>query len=306
MRPELSGEVREALADGRPVVALETSVVAQGLPRPHNLEAALACEQAVRDAGAVPAATAVVDGVLRVGLARGELERLAGEEGLWKLGARDLCVAVAQRRTGGTTVSATCELAAAAGIRLFATGGIGGVHRGVERDWDISQDLQALARFPVAVVCAGAKSILDLPKTLEHLEALGVPVVGVGTGDFPAFFSATSGLLLEHRVEDAAGAAAVVHARLSVLRQGGMLLAQPPPADAALPRDVVEAEILRALAEAGAQGVTGKRLTPFLLGRVAALTGGRSLGVNLALLRNNARLAAEVAVALVPLERGGR
>jgi len=302
--PGLSAEVRDAIASGRPVVALETSVVAQGLPRPHNLEAALACEQAVRDAGAVPAATAVVDGVLRVGLARSDLERLATETGLLKLGSRDLCVAVAQKRTGGTTVSATCELAAAAGIRLFATGGIGGVHRGVERDWDISQDLQALARFPVAVVCAGAKSILDLPKTLEHLEALGVPVVGVGTGEFPAFFSARSGLPLEHRVEGADGAAAVVHARLSRLGQGGMILAQPPPPDSALPRDLVEAEIHRALKEATQQGVTGKEVTPFLLGRVAALTGGRSLAVNLALLVNNARLAGEVAVALARRERG--
>ena len=303
MKPRLSDEVRDALSVGRPVVALETSVVAQGLPRPHNLQAALACEQAVREAGAVPAATAVVDGVLRVGLARAELERLAQEEGLLKLGSRDLCVAVAQRRTGGTTVSATCELAAAVGIRLFATGGIGGVHRGVERDWDISQDLQALARFPVAVVCAGAKSILDLPKTLEHMEALGVPVVGVRTGEFPAFFSTGSGLPLEHRVEDPSSAAAVVHARLVQLAQGGMLLAQPPPAEAALPREQVEAEIRRALEEAGQKGISGKAVTPFLLGRVAALTGGRSLAVNLALLVHNARLAAEVAVALAELER---
>ncbi|MBM4380796.1 MAG: pseudouridine-5'-phosphate glycosidase, partial [Deltaproteobacteria bacterium] len=249
MKPLVSAEVRDALASGRPVVALETSVVAQGLPRPHNLQAARACEQAVRDAGAVPAATAVVDGVLRVGLERAELERLASEAGLLKLGSRDLCVAAAQQRTGGTTVSATCELAASVGVRLFATGGIGGVHRGVEREWDISQDLQALARFPVAVVCAGAKSILDLPKTLEHLEALGVPVVGVRTGEFPAFFSASSGLALEHRVEDPGAAAAVVHARLSQLGQGGMVLAQPPPAEVALPREQVEEEIRRALSE---------------------------------------------------------
>jgi pseudouridine-5'-phosphate glycosidase len=298
MIPQLSEEVRDALASGSPVVALETSVVAQGLPRPHNLDAALACEQAVREAGAVPAATAVLDGALRVGLNRAELERLAGEPGLLKLGSRDLCVAVAGRRTGGTTVSATCELAAAAGIRLFATGGIGGVHRGVERDWDISQDLQALARFPVAVVCAGAKSILDLPKTLEHLEALGVPVVGVGTGEFPAFFSTSSGLPLEHRVEDPAGAARVVHARLVQLRQGGMLLAQPPPAELALPREQLEAEIKRALGEAASAGISGKAVTPFLLGRVAALTGGKSLAVNRALLVSNARLAAQVAVEL--------
>jgi len=303
VKPLVSAEVRDALASGRPVVALETSVVAQGLPRPHNLQAARACEQAVRDAGAVPAATAVVDGVLRVGLERAELERLASEAGLLKLGSRDLCVAAAQQRTGGTTVSATCELAASVGVRLFATGGIGGVHRGVEREWDISQDLQALARFPVAVVCAGAKSILDLPKTLEHLEALGVPVVGVRTGEFPAFFSASSGLALEHRVEDPGAAAAVVHARLSQLGQGGMVLAQPPPAEVALPREQVEEEIRRALSEAVAQGISGKAVTPFLLGRVAALTGGRSVGVNLALLVSNARLAAEVAVALSYLER---
>ncbi|MEN9799766.1 MAG: hypothetical protein RL653_3463 [Pseudomonadota bacterium] len=300
----MDAEVREALAAGRPVVALESSVVAQGLPRPHNLEAARACERTVRSAGAVPATTAVVDGALCVGVTAAELERLAEAQGTWKVGSRDLAVAVAQRATGGTTVSATCELAAAAGIRMFATGGIGGVHRAVERDWDISQDLYALQRFPVAVVCAGAKSILDLPKTLEQLETLGVPVVGYRTREFPAFFSVGSGLSLEHSVDSADAAARVVHARVDLLGQGGMLLAQPPPANHALAREQVEKEIDRALAEASERGISGKAVTPFLLGRVAALTGGRTLEVNLALLEANARLAAEVAVAFAELRRG--
>jgi pseudouridine-5'-phosphate glycosidase len=303
LKLRLEGEIRDALAAGRPVVALESSVVAQGLPAPHNLEAARACERTVRAAGAVPATTALVDGQLCVGVSAAELERLAEAKGTWKVGSRDLAVAVAQRATGGTTVSATCELAAAAGIRLFATGGIGGVHRAVERDWDVSQDLQALQRFPVAVVCAGAKSILDLPKTLEQLETLGVPVVGYRTREFPAFFSAGSGLPLEHSVDSAGAAAAVVHARVDLLGQGGMLLAQPPPAVHALPHVLVEKEIERALEEAHSRGIAGKAVTPFLLGRVAVLTGGRTLAVNLALLENNARLAAEVAVALAEIRR---
>jgi pseudouridine-5'-phosphate glycosidase len=297
MQVRLSEEVRAALADGRAVVALESSVIAQGLPRPHNLEAARRCEAAIRRAGAVPATTAVLDGVPVAGLAPAELERLASETGLLKVGSRDLAIAHAHGRTGGTTVSATCELAAAAGIRTFSTGGLGGVHRGVAEHMDVSQDLWALSRFPVAVVCAGAKSVLDLPKTMELLEALAVPVVGVGTGELPSFYSVSSGLPLEHRVESAAEAAAIARARLETLAQGGLVFALPPPAAAAIPADEVEAWIAEALAAAAAQAVRGKAVTPFLLAHLARASGGRSLAANLALLEHNAAFAGELATA---------
>ncbi|HYI01649.1 pseudouridine-5'-phosphate glycosidase [Hyalangium sp.] len=293
-----SDEVRRALDAKAPLVALETSVVAQGLPYPDNLSAARACEEAVRRAGAVPAPIAVVDGEVWIGLEEAAMRRLAeGKERLMKLGSRDLAVAVALKASGGTTVSATCELAAAAGIRVFATGGLGGIHRGVSEHWDISQDIGALARYPVAVVCAGAKSVLDLPKTMEALETAGVPVIGVGTSELPSFYSRSSGLPLEHRVEDASTAARIVHARLG-LGQGGLVFALPPPEEEALPRAEVELHIASALAEAERQGVRGKAVTPFLLSDMARRTSGKSLKVNLALLTNNARFGGELAVAL--------
>jgi pseudouridine-5'-phosphate glycosidase len=293
-----SDEVRRALDAKAPLVALETSVVAQGLPYPDNLGAARACEEAVRRAGAVPAPIAVVDGEVWIGLEEAAMRRLAeGKERLMKLGSRDLAVAVALKASGGTTVSATCELAAAAGIRVFATGGLGGVHRGVSEHWDISQDIGALARYPVAVVCAGAKSVLDLPKTMEALETAGVPVIGVGTSELPSFYSRSSGLPLEHRVEDASTAARVARARVE-LGQGGLVFALPPPEEVALPRADVELHIASALAEADRQGVRGKAVTPFLLSELAKRTGGKSLKANLALLTNNARFAGELAVAL--------
>lgn len=299
----LSNEVQEAVAAGRPVVALETSVVAQGLPRPHNLEAARACEAAIRENGAVPATIAVVDGVAWAGLSSSQLERLANsDEPLMKLGSRDLAVAMARGATGGTTVSATCELAALAGIRVFATGGIGGVHRGAAEHLDVSQDLWALSRFPVAVVCAGAKSVLDLPKTMEVLESLAVPVVGVGTGELPSFFSRRSGLPLEHRVDDAQQAASIARLRFA-LHQGGVLFTQPPPEQAALPAAEIEQHLEAALAEASAQGISGKAVTPFLLGQLARRTAGRTLSTNLSLLEHNARFAGALAVALAAEER---
>ena len=299
MRTKLSEEVARALAEGRPVVALETSVVAQGLPWPENLEAARACEQAVREGGAVPAAVALLDGEVRVGLGEEELRRLAaGEEALLKVGSRDLAVGVARRRSGGTTVSATCEVAAAVGIRVFATGGIGGVHRGVAEHLDISQDLWALSRFPVAVVCAGAKSVLDLPKTLEALEALAVPVVGVGTSELPSFYSLGSGLPLEHRVDSAEEGAALLQARFDVLGQpGAVVFALPPPVATALPLEEVELHLAEALAQADAQGIRAKAVTPFLLAELSRRTGGRSLRANLALLSHNARFAGRLAAA---------
>ncbi|WNG26349.1 pseudouridine-5'-phosphate glycosidase [Cystobacter fuscus] len=298
MHLRYSEEVRRAREQGVPLVAQETSVVAQGLPYPDNLGAARACEEAVRRAGAVPAPIAVVDGEVWVGLEEAHMRRLAeGKERLLKLASRDLAVAIAQKATGGTTVSATCEVAAAAGIRVFATGGIGGVHRGVAEQMDISQDLWALARFPVAVVCAGAKSVLDLPKTLEALETAAVPVLGVGTDELPSFYSRSSGLPLEHRVEDAAGAAAICRARFETLGQGGLLFTVPPPEETALPRAEVELHIASALAEADRQGIRGKAVTPFLLSEMARRTSGKTLRANLALLTNNARFAGQLAVA---------
>lgn len=296
MRPVFSKEVRAARRAGRALVALESSVLAQGLPYPRNVEAAARCEAAVRAAGATPAAIAVIDGVVHVGLDEAQTERLARGAGLLKLGSRDLAVAIAQGRTGGTTVSATCELAARVGIRVFSTGGLGGVHRGVAEDLDISQDLPALARWPVAVVCAGAKSVLDLPKTLELLETLGVPVIGVGTNELPGFYSRQTGLPLEHRVESAAEAARVLEVRRA-LEQGGLVFALPPPEATALPRAEVERHLVAALTLAKRRGVRGKAATPFLLGELVRRTKGKSLVANLALLEHNARFAGALAVA---------
>jgi pseudouridine-5'-phosphate glycosidase len=295
MKLLFSAEVAAARRTLKPMVALETSVVAQGLPHPRNLEAARACEAAVRDAQAVPVTMAVIDGVPCAGLVDEQLQRLAKSKGLMKLGSRDLAIAVARRATGGTTVSATCEMAAAAGVSVFATGGLGGVHRG--DDLDISQDLPALARWPVAVVCAGAKSVLDLPRTMELLETLGVPVIGVGTDELPGFYSRETGIALEHTVDDAAGAAAIIRARRE-LGQGGVVFALPPPKATALKRAEVEKHLAAALKVAKAKKIEGKAVTPFLLGELAARTKGRSLKANLALLENNARFAAQLAVAL--------
>lgn len=301
MQLRFSNEVRAARDGGVALVALETSVVAQGLPFPHNLEAARECEEAVRRAGAVPAAIGLIDGEVWVGLEAEQLRRLAQAGGeLLKVGSRDLAIAVATKRSGGTTVSATCEVAARAGIRVFSTGGIGGVHRGASDHFDLSQDLWALSRFPVAVVCAGAKSVLDLPKTLEVLETVAVPVIGVGTSELPSFYSRTSGLQLEHRVEDAAGAAAIARARFETLGQGGILFAVPPPEETSLPSNEVELHIAMALELAAKGGIKGKAVTPFLLNEVAKRTGGKSLRANLALLQNNAKFAGALAVALAP------
>lgn len=302
MRLRFSRDVAAARRRGLPLVALETSVLAQGLPFPANLEAARRCDAAVREAGARPAAMAVLDGQLHVGIDAAQTERLTTARDLLKIGSRDLAVAVARRATGGTTVSATCELAAAAGIRVFSTGGLGGVHRGAAEHFDISQDLPAIARWPVAVVCAGAKSVLDLPKTLELLETLGVPVIGVGTHELPGFYTVATGLRLEHAVRDAQEAAEIIWARRE-LGQGGLVFALPPPAATALPTKEVERALREALKLAVQRGVEGKAVTPFLLTQIAKRTAGRSLIANLALLEHNARFAGEVAVALTKLGR---
>lgn len=291
----VSPEVDQALDAGAPVVALESSVIAQGLPQPYNLESARACEAAIREEGAVPATIAVIQGVWKVGVTQAELALLATTPNLWKIGERDLGLASARQATGGTTVSATLALADQAGIAVFATGGIGGVHRGEASD--VSADLPSLARHAVAVVCAGAKSILDLPRTLELLETLGVPVVGLRTSEFPAFFADRSGLPIEARVEteQQLAAAALAHWELG---GSGVLAVQPCPPEVALPAADIERAVSEALKQADAQGIRGKAITPFLLGAVAQATQGRSRTANLALLENNARTAARLAKAL--------
>ncbi len=295
---QIDPEVATALAEGRAVVALESTIITHGMPWPENLQTAQAVAFTVRDNGAVPATVAVLDGVMRVGLTPEQLKDLAGRRNVAKASRRDLAAVVAKGGTAGTTVAATMYLAARAGIPIFATGGIGGVHRGAEGNFDISADLIELGRSPVAVVCAGAKSILDIPKTLEVLETQGVAVIGYGTDAFPAFYSADSGETLEHRCDTPGELAAVIAAQRRLELPGGMLIANPLPPEHALPRDEMDAIIARAVADAASQGIGGKALTPYLLGRIVELTGGRSLTANIALIRNNAALAARVAVEL--------
>jgi len=295
----IAAEVEETQQTQRPVVALESTVIAHGLPYPDNVAAALEMEDAVRAEGAVPAILAVMDGRLRVGLTPVEIERLAcGREPVAKLSRRNLAVAVAGGGLGATTVAATIIGAWVAGIPVMATGGIGGVHRGAPQTFDISADLAELARYPVIVVCAGAKSILDLPLTRELLETLGVPVLGYGTDEFPAFYSRTSGLAVDGRVDTPEDVVRVIEAKRDLDLDGGVLVVNPVPEADALDAAVVAAAVERAQAEADARGIRGKDLTPFLLARVAALTGGASLAANRSLLRHNARLAGRLAVAL--------
>jgi len=295
----ISEEVRRAI-EGGTAVALETSVVAQGLPPPHNLDAARRCARAIRDAGAVPAAVAVIGGRIVVGAMDAELQRLADPAlGAAKAGVRDLAALCAAGRDAGTTVSATCAVAARAGIRVFATGGIGGVHRrGAPTDpLDVSSDLLELSRRQVCVVCAGPKVILDLPATVEALEALGVPVLGFGSSELPAFFTDSSGIRLEHRFDDVASVARALRIHWDELGHGsGVLVCVPPPSP--LPRAEVERALSAATSEAARRNLAGKELTPFLLARLAEASGGRTVQSNLELLENNARVAGDVAVAL--------
>ncbi|MBI3391883.1 MAG: pseudouridine-5'-phosphate glycosidase [Nitrospirae bacterium] len=293
----VSPQVKDALASGTGVVALESSVIAHGLPAPVNREAALEMEQAVRAAGAVPATIAVIDGSVRVGLSASAIDSLSRGEGIGKAGARDVPFLVATKGTAGTTVSATIRIAALAGIRIVATGGIGGVHRGAENTFDVSADLREISRTSVAVVSSGAKSVLDLPKTLEMLESLGVPVVGFRTGEFPAFYSARSGLHLEQRVQTPIEAAAVVR-ESHALGLGGPLIVQPVPEDKGLDPAWLEETIGEALLYAEREGIRGNAVTPFLLRAVAEATGGASIEANRALLVANARTAGEIAVEL--------
>jgi pseudouridylate synthase len=295
-------EVRDALEAGRPVVALESSLIAQGLPVPHNLETALAAERAIRDVGAVPATTAIEDGRLVIGADRGLIERLADPERvIAKAGSRDLGPLLAAQSLASTTVSATMRLAHLSGIAVFATGGIGGVHRDAATGFDVSSDIDELAATPVAVVSSGAKSILDLPATLEMLETRRVPVIGYGVDDLPAFYSTSSGLRVPHRVDGPEAAAAAIHAHRSIPGAGGILIVQPPPAELALDAVEVEAWIAEGLRSATASGIRGGAVTPHLLGHVARASGGRTLQTNIALIVGNARTAGAIASALSTL-----
>ena len=297
----MSTEVADAVRDRRAVVALESTIITHGMPYPDNLATARDVEQVVRSAEAVPATIAVLDGVLRVGLDEASLERLAADADggrVAKGSRRDVPALVAAKATAGTTVAATMFLAHQAGIAIFATGGIGGVHRGAEHTFDISADLDELASTPVVVVCAGAKSILDLPKTLETLETRGVPVIGVGTDEFPAFFTRHSGLPVDHRVEGPVELAAVLRVHRDLGMRGGVLVVNPIPEDDALDEAEIEALIAEAIADAEREGVSRRDVTPYLLARINELTEGRSLTANIALIRNNARLAALTAVEL--------
>ena len=293
-----SPAVSAALKAGKPVVALESTIITHGMPWPQNVETARRVEAAVRDEGAEPATIAVLDGVIHAGLGEAQLEAMGQASGFLKLSRADLGYAIAKKKNGSTTVAATMIAADRAGIRVFATGGIGGVHRGAEKTYDISADLQELARTSVCVVCAGAKAILDLPKTLETLETLGVSVVGFGTDEFPAFWSRKSGLAAPLRLDDAADIAALIKARLELRLDGGVLVGNPIPLADEIAASEINPAIEAAVDEADATGVSGKALTPFLLSRMLELTEGRSLKANIALVENNARLAARIAAAL--------
>ncbi|WP_284266475.1 pseudouridine-5'-phosphate glycosidase [Roseicyclus amphidinii] len=301
----LSGEVAQALAEGAAVVALESTIITHGMPYPQNLETARRVEAEVRAAGAVPATIAVIAGEIRVGLEEDTLEALAQARGVAKLSRADLAACLATGGTGATTVAATMICAARAGIAVFATGGIGGVHKGAEESFDISADLQELAQTPVTVVAAGAKAILDLPKTLEVLETLGVPVIAVGQDAFPAFWSRDSGLPAPLRMDAPAQIAAAQRMRGALGLPGGQLVANPIPEPDEIAAETLAPLIAQAQAEAEAQGIAGKAVTPFLLQRLFELTDGRTLNSNIALVLNNARLGARIAAALADQSRVG-
>ena len=293
----LTTEVAEALAAGRPVVALESTIISHGMPYPRNVAMALEVEQVIRDGGAVPATIAVLDGVPRIGLDRDELETLATHPDVAKVSLRDLPHVVARRAHGATTVAATMRLAALAGIRVFVTGGLGGVHRGAEHSFDISADLTELGQTDVAVVSAGVKSILDIGLTLETLETLGVPVVVHGSDEFPSFYSRSSGHAAPLRADSADELAAMMVAKWDLGLSGAIAVANPVPADEEIPAAEIGVLIDQALAECDERGIHGKDITPFLLGRIVELSDGRSLDTNIALVRDNARLGAAIAVA---------
>ena len=296
---DISPEVQQALADGKPVVALESTIISHGMPYPKNVETAMLVEKTIRENGAVPATIAIIGGRLKAGLSPEEIEYL-GKSGrkVAKVSRRDLAAIVASGADGATTVTTTMIIAHMAGIKVFATGGIGGVHRGAETTMDISADLEELASTPVMVVCAGAKSILDLGLTLEYLETKGVPVIGYGTDELPAFYTRSSGFGVDYRVDTPAQLAAMFKAQQELGMKGGMLVTNPIPEQYAMDRAVIDAAIEQAVAESKEQGIHGKETTPFLLARVVELTGGDSLESNIQLVLNNAIVASKTAAEL--------
>ena len=293
-----SEEVRAATLSGKSVVALESTIISHGMPYPQNVQTAREVEQLIRDRGAVPATIAVMNGKIHIGLSDAELELLGQSGDALKVSRRDLPYVLTTKKLGATTVAATMICAQLAGIQVFVTGGIGGVHRGAETSFDISADLQELARTSVAVVCAGAKSILDIGLTLEYLETYGVPVVSVGQSAFPAFFKRDSGFCADFQLDTAEAQAEFVHAKWELGLSGGIVIANPVPESDAMPKEYIDQITLQALAEADAQGIQGKAITPFLLSRIKELTGGQSLATNIALVKNNAIVGAELALAL--------
>jgi pseudouridine-5'-phosphate glycosidase len=298
---QVSAEVRDALASGRPVVALESTIIAHGMPYPTNVETALACEQIVRDAGAVPATLAIIDGQIRAGLTRDEITFMGTDSTILKAVERDIPVVVAQKRHAATTAGCSLAIAAAAGIRVFVTGGIGGVGPLAADDFDISADLLAIADYPCLTVCSGAKAFMDIPATLEFLESHRVPVLSYGSDEFPLFYSRHSGCKVEWAVHTPAEVAAILHAKVSLDMSGGILLGVPVPSEHELPAADARAAIDSALTQIRAAGITGKAVTPFLLSAIKDVTGSRSLDANIALIRNNARVGAEIAVAYAAL-----
>lgn len=298
---EVRADVAGALGRGSPVVALESTLIAHGLPRPDNLELACEVEVLIRAEGAVPATIGVVGGTAKVGLEDGELELMAGAEDIPKLSARDLPLAAAKGSHGATTVAATAHLAAHAGIELFATGGLGGVHREARESWDVSADLATLARTPVAAICSGVKSILDVPATLEYLETLSIPVAGFRTRRFPGFYLTDSGCALDWSVESGEEAARLIAAVSALDERSGLVIANPIPEDGQLDPTVHDRVLREALEELGRQDISGKAVTPFLLDHFRERTEGESLRVNKQIIRSNARLAARIAVALAAL-----
>lgn len=299
---QLSDEVAEAISSGKPVVALESTIISHGMPYPQNVECALKCEQIIRDHGATPATIAIIGGKLRAGLSRDEIDYL-GKKGhdVMKVSRRDLPVVIARKLDGATTVTTTMIIAHLAGIKVFSTGGIGGVHRGAELTMDISADLEELAQTPVMVICAGAKSILDLGLTLEYLETKGVPVLGYGTDELPAFYTRQSGFSVDARVDSPEELAQIFATKEALGMQSGMLVANPIPLTYSMDKATIDAAIDQALQEADKQGIHGKETTPFLLAHVAEITGGNSLESNIQLVFNNVALGAKTACALASL-----
>jgi pseudouridine-5'-phosphate glycosidase len=292
-------EVKEALESGKPVVALESTLISHGFPYPENLEVAGEMEEIIRECGVVPATIAVIGGKIKVGLTAGELEFMSTSKDIVKASRRDLAVIVAKGLNGATTVAATILVAEKVGIKVFATGGIGGVHRRAEKTFDVSADLQELARTPVAVVCSGAKAILDLPLTKEYLETMGVPVIGFASEELPAFYCRESGLKVDYVVNDEKEAAGIIRAMQDLGLGGGMIIANPVPGEYALSMEYMNKMIKKAIRAAEKEGIKGKNLTPYLLNKIKELTGGKSLKANIELVKNNARVAAKIARELV-------